>query len=127
MKSVALQCVDDHGCLGGVFEVSKSEVDFKAVLGFPGDETQLFEPRERSKDVRDLAISGVLGQPLDIDGTRRIGWNRDQLLIFELAREAGESSKMIRVGLLPKELGIKVLHPKELIAPKLRREGLLEV
>lgn len=127
MKAVALQCVDDHGCLGRAFEVGKSEVDLEAVLGFPRDQTELLEAGERPEYVRDLAISGVLGKPLDIDGTRRVGWNRDQLLIFELAREAGEGSKGIRVGLLPKELGIKVLHAKELIAPKLRREGLLEV
>lgn len=77
VKAVALQCVDDHSCLLGVLKVSKSEVDFQAILGLSRDETELLEAREGSEDVRDLSISRVLGQALDIDGTGRFGRDRD--------------------------------------------------
>ena len=77
MKTVALQCVDNHCCLGGIFEVRKSEVNFEAIFGLSRNETKLLKTREGSEDVGNFSISSILRQSLNVDRTSSIGWNLD--------------------------------------------------
>jgi hypothetical protein len=51
VKSIALEGVDDHGGLHGVFEVSEAELDLGAVFAVSGDQPKLFEADERSEDI----------------------------------------------------------------------------
>jgi len=67
MKPVALERVYHQCCLFDRIEIGEAEMDLVTVFGLSGNEAQLFEARVRTEDVSHFALSGIVGEALNVD------------------------------------------------------------
>jgi len=67
IESIALERVDDQGCLEGVFEVGEAEVYLLSRLLFLGNQPHRLETRERPENMSYFSFRGVEGDAFHVN------------------------------------------------------------